>query len=44
MPSNRKWSIEEKLERRFNLEPIEEYPWKSQAKKLENVIRNYVKF
>jgi len=34
---------EGELERQFNLEPIKEYSWESQAKKLENVIKNYVK-
>lgn len=35
---------EGELERQFNLEPIKEHSWESQAKKLENVIRNCVKF
>lgn len=35
---------EGELERQFNLGPIKEYSWKSQAKKLEKVIRNCPKF
>lgn len=33
-----------KLNEQFWLEPTKEYSWESQAKKLENVIRNCVKF
>jgi len=35
---------EGKLEKQFNLDSVEEYSWESQARKLENVIRNSVEF